>query len=228
MIADVPENPGKGHLFSYHRRCRSIILFTNEADISGNINLSRAHKPARNKCRFTALSLGELLFVHDGASGTNFCAGPAKPAPGFGEGKIFSSPDICFLALLLVKEHTDSAQLMASSDAAAAEDALVGIVEEERVRRRHRKEFRPSLHAQLIAHEVLFNRLEFTVEVLDAGAAIRRVTGEHEFHRETTHMVDLVTLGPDHHTLGNRGRTRRLKAFHTVYLDNTESARTNW
>ena len=193
-----------------------------------NINLGRTRIPAWNKRCLPALSFGELFFVHDGAGGTDFCAGPAEPAPGFGEGKVFSSADICFLALLLVEEHTDTAQLMAGSDTAAAEDTLVGIVEEERVRRRDRKEFRPSLHTQLIAHEVLFDRLEFAVEVLDAGATIRRVTGEHEFHGEATHMVDLVTLGPDHHALGNRGRARRLKAFHTVYLDDAESARTNW
>ena len=81
---------------------------------------------------------------------------------------------------LLIMEHIDAAHVLADADAAAAEDAAVHVVQDQRVGVIGGKALCTHLEASGLRSDILDQHLQFAVAVLGAGGAVFRVPGEQQ------------------------------------------------
>jgi hypothetical protein len=139
VITYITQDFRKGNFLPYDSIRGSIVLSPDEPHISRHIDLGRTGIAAGDKGSFTALSLGKLLLVHNGPCGTHFSAGTAEAASRFSQREPFFRTDKSLFASLLVKKNAASPKLMACPHTPSAEDAFVGVMEKERIRRGYRK-----------------------------------------------------------------------------------------
>ena len=121
-------------------------------------------------------------------------------------------------------QHADPAQFMAGPHASSADHALVRLMQEERIGCVYRYQFGSHLEADGIADKVLFQGLQFTVEVFVAGAAVSRMAGQDQFHGHAPRGIDLIGFGHDRHPGGYRCRTGGKQPFRAVDFDNAQAA----
>jgi hypothetical protein len=77
---------------------------------------------------------------------------------------------------------------------------------------------------KLFADDVLFQRLQFAIEVFFTGAAVVRMTGQNQFHGQTASLVNLFTFRPDYHSVFGRRGAGGEQSFPSFYLYDAEAA----
>ena len=199
--ADVSKGMRERNLLTDGCIGRSVVALVDEADIAGHVDVRRTSLAAGNHIIFLAdFGIGQL--VADRSGRTYLSAGLAEAAVCVLQELLMESARIDFKVFpLLIMEHIDAAHVLADADAAAAEDAAVHVVQDQRVGVIGGEALCTHLEASGLRSDILDQHLQFAVAVLGAGGAVFRVPGEQQLESQHAEPLHLIGLRTDHQTV---------------------------
>ena len=130
--ADPAQTFGEGQFFMHHGQGLGKLALLHEPHIAGYIGVGGAGGLAGDQGIFF-LHGGILDDVPDGAGGADLGAGTAEPAAAVLQQLVVQGAHVGFHILFVVLQNPHAPQVAAGTDAPAAKDAAVHIVDDQRV-----------------------------------------------------------------------------------------------
>lgn len=207
----------------HHGQRLGKLAFLHEPHIAGYIGVGGAGGLAGDQGIFF-LHGGILDDVPDGAGGADLGAGTAEPAAAVLQQLVVQGAHVGFHILFVVLQNPHAPQVAAGTDAPAAKDAAVHIVDDQRVLVVLGKALDAGMHPGGGNTHVLDEGLQFTAAVLGAGGAVLRVGSQQQFHGQLALGGNAGAVGGDLHAFLYGQFAGRLYVFLPVHLHNAQPA----
>ena len=216
VYADIAEAVRERNLLTDGCVRRSIIALIDKADIARYINMRRTSYAAGHHIIFFA-NFGRSQLVADRSGRTYFRAGLAETAVRVGKELVVKRSGIYFQILsLVILQYMNSAEIIAGTYAASAEDAAVHIMKKKRIFFIYGKSLCTIFQASGLRSDILDQHLKFAVAVLRTCGAVFGMTCQKQFqcqHSEALYFLCLCLDDKSVFCLKLAGRYRLLLTF---------------